>query len=80
MAIVTVDRNVFSCFPAHDRIAIVPGQDRIPAPADLIQILWTETEEMSVSQGPGFVAEYESPGGRLEHVTYAIHCGHSERP
>jgi hypothetical protein len=78
MAIVTVDRNVFSCFPAHDRIAIAPGQDRIPAPADQIQGLWTETGEMSVSQDPGFVAEYASPGGRLEHVTYATHREHSE--
>ena len=78
MVIVTVDRNVFSCFPTHDRIAIVPGRDRIPAPADLIQGLWTETREMSVSQDPGSVAEYESPGGRLEHVTYATHREHSE--
>ena len=78
MAIVTVDRNVFSCFPAHGRIVIAPGRDRIPAPADLIQVLWTETGEMSVSRDPGFVAEYASPGGRLEHVTCAIHCKHSE--
>jgi len=75
---VPVDRNAFSCSPTHDRIAIGPGRDRIPAPADLIQGLWTETGEMSVSRDPGFAAEYESPGGRLEHVTYAIHCEHSE--
>lgn len=78
MAIVTVDRSVFSCFPTHDWIAIAPGRDLIPAPADLIQVLWTETGEMSVSQDPGFVAEYASPGWRLEDVTYAIHREHSE--
>lgn len=79
-AIVPVDRNVFSCFPTHDRIAIVPGQDRILARADLSQGLWTETEGMSVSQGPGSVAEYGSPVGRSVHAEYAIHHEHSERP
>lgn len=80
MAIVTVDRNVFSCFPAHGRIAIAPGRDRTPAPTDLIQGLWTERGEMSVSQDPGFVAEYASPGGRLAHETYLIHREHSAYP
>ena len=73
-----VCRNVFSCFPTHDRIAIAPGQDLIPAPGDPTRGLWTETGEMSVSRDPGFVAEYASPEGRLEHVTYATHREHSE--
>ncbi len=76
----SVGRNVFSCFPAHDLIVIVPGQDRIPAPADLIQGLWMETGEMSVSQDPGFVAEYGSPVGCSVLAEYAIHREHSERP
>lgn len=33
---------------------------------------------MSVSRDPGFAAEYESPGGRLEHVTDVIRREHSE--
>ncbi|MFY4727886.1 hypothetical protein [Nitrospira sp. BLG_2] len=77
-ATVPVDRNVFSCVPAPDRTAVAQGRDRIPAPADLIRDQWTETEGMSVSQDPGFVAEYETPGGRLEYVVCAIHREHSE--
>ena len=73
-----VDRIAFSSVPAHDRIAIVPDRDRIPAPADLTQVLWTKRGEMSVSQDPGFVAEYASPGGRLVDVMCVIHCEHSE--
>lgn len=77
-ATLLVGRNVFLCFPTHDRIAIAPGRDRIPAPADLIQDQWTETGGMSVSQDPGFVAEYETPGGRLVNVRYVIHREYSE--
>lgn len=66
-----VGRNVFSCFPTHDRIAIVPGQGRILVPAGQIQGLWTETEGMLVSQDLGSVAEYESPVGRLAQVSTA---------
>ncbi len=54
----------------------MPGQGRIPAPAALLQDLWTETGGMSVSQDPGFVVEYESPVGSLVHVRYVIHCAH----
>ncbi len=35
---------------------------------------------MSVSQDPGFVAEYGSPVGRSVHAEYAIHREHSEHP
>lgn len=75
-ATVPVGRNIFSCFPVHVRIAIVPGQGRIPALADLLQDLWTETGGMSVSQDPDFVVEYESPVGGLVHVSYVTHCAH----
>ncbi len=76
-ATVLVGRNVFSCFPTHDRIAIVPGQGRILVPAGQIQGLWTETEGMPVSRDPGFVAGCESPVRHLVHVKDAIHCEHS---
>ncbi|BFU88819.1 MAG: hypothetical protein NTAFB01_00060 [Nitrospira sp.] len=72
-----VGRNVFSCFPTHDRIAIAPGQGRILVPAGQLQGLWMETEGRSVSQDLGFVEEYETPVGRLVHVKDAIHCEHS---
>ena len=75
-ATVPVGRNIFSCFPVHVRIAIVPGQGRIPAPAALLQDLWTETGGMSVSQDPDFVVEYESPVGGLVHVRDVTHCAH----
>ena len=77
-ATVPVGRNVFSWFPIHDRIAIVPGRDRIPVPADLIQGLWTEIGGTSVNQDPGFVAEYETPVERLVDVKCAIQCERSK--
>ena len=52
----------------------MPGQDLIPAPADQIEGLWTETGGMSVSQDLGSVEEYETQVGHLVQVKYAIHC------
>lgn len=73
-----VGRHVFSCCSTHRRIAIVPGQDLIPAPTNLIQGRWTETGGRSVSQDPGFGAGYENPARRLVQVTCAIHCEDSK--